>query len=274
MWFGVLGATEVRSADGSVVTVGGPRVRALLVLLLLNAGRPVTTERLIDGLYGENPPGGAANALQSQVSRLRRGLAGNGHAADPVEFHAAGYRLAVDPEDIDVHRFERLAGEGRRALAAGDAAGAASLLRGALDLWRGPALADVAEAPFADTQAARLEELHVSAIEDHTEAELTLGGHRDLVPELRELVAAHPLRERLRGQLMRALRASGRPAEALTVFDDARRILAEELGADPPLSSRRCTFPSCGPNRPSRRHPKRRTGPRTRRPDTSGSRPS
>ncbi|MGH3074644.1 MAG: ATP-binding protein, partial [Gaiellales bacterium] len=102
-----------------------------------------------------------------------------------------------------------------------------------LGLWRGPALADVADAPFAESQAARLEELRVSALEDRTEAELTLGGHGDLVPELRELVAAHPLRERLRGQLMRALRASGRPAEALTVFDEARRILAEELGADP-----------------------------------------
>ena len=230
MWFGILGATEVRSADGSVVPVGGPRVRSLLALLVLNAGQLVTAERLIDGLYGDDPPAGAANALQSQVSRLRRGL---GDAGDAVEFHAAGYRLAADPEDVDVHRFERLIEEGRRALAAGEAAGAAEFLRAALGLWRGPALADVAEAPFAGAQAARLEELRVSAVEDRAEAELALGGHRDLVPELTELVAAHPLRKRPRGQLMRALYGSGRPAEALAVFEDARRTLAEELGADP-----------------------------------------
>ena len=228
MWFGILGATEVRSAQGDAVPIGGPRVRSLLALLLLNAGRLVTTERLIDGLYGEDPPGGAANALQSQISRLRRGLGGTA-----LEFDAVGYRLAVDPEDVDVHRFERLAGEGRRALAAGDAARASELLREALGLWRGPALADVAGAPFAETQAARLEELRVAAVEDRAEADLTLGRHRDLVPGLRELVAAHPLRERLRGQLMRALYGSGRQAEALTAFEDARRILAEELGADP-----------------------------------------
>jgi predicted ATPase/DNA-binding SARP family transcriptional activator len=227
MWFGILGATEVRSVDGSVVPVGGPRVRSLLALLLLNAGQLVTAERLIDGLYGDDPPAGAANALQSQVSRLRRGL---GNTGDLVEFHAAGYRLAVDPEDVDVHRFERLVREGRRAPSPGEAAQA---LRAALDLWRGPALADVAEAPFAGAQAARLKELRVSAVEDRAEAELTLGGHRDLVPELTELVAAYPLRERPRGQLMRALYGSGRQAEALAVFEDARRALAEELGADP-----------------------------------------
>jgi predicted ATPase/DNA-binding SARP family transcriptional activator len=229
MRFGILGATEVRVADGSAVSVGGPRVRALLALLLLNAGRLVTTERLIDGLYGDAPPAGAANALQSQVSRLRRGLAGSGL----VEFHPAGYRLAVDPEDVDAHRFQRLAADGRNALAAGDAPHAASLLREALGLWRGPALADVPEAPFAAAQAARLEELRLSAVEDRAEAELTLGGSRDLVPELRELLATHPLRERPRGQLMRALQATGRQAEALAVYADARRTLAEELGADP-----------------------------------------
>jgi predicted ATPase/DNA-binding SARP family transcriptional activator len=227
MWFGILGATEVRSADGSVIPVGGPRVRSLLALLLLNAGQLVTAERLIDGLYGDDPPAGVANALQSQVSRLRRGL---GDAGNLVEFHAAGYRLAVDPEDVDVHRFERLVREGRRAPAPDEVAQA---LRAALDLWRGPALADVTDAPFAAAQAARLEELRVSAVEDRAEAELTLGGHRDLVPELTELVAAYPLRERPRGQLMRALYGSGRQAEALAVFEDARRTLADELGADP-----------------------------------------
>ena len=141
MWFGILGATEVRTADGNAVPVGGPRARSLLALLLLNAGRLVTAERLIDGLYGDDPPAGAANALQSQVSRLRRGLA---EAGDLVEFHAAGYRLAVDPDDVDVHRFERLVEEGRRATSAAETA---ETLRAALDLWRGPALADVPRPP-------------------------------------------------------------------------------------------------------------------------------
>jgi predicted ATPase/DNA-binding SARP family transcriptional activator len=233
MKFGILGATEVRSAEGHLVPVGGPRVRSLLALLLLNVGRLVTTERLIDGLYGDEPPAGAANALQSQVSRLRRGLASAGLAPGVVEFGAAGYRLAVEPEDVDVHRFERLAGEGRSALAAGDAARATDLLREALGLWRGPALADVADAPFAGPQAARLDEMRLSALEDRAEAALALGLGRDLVPELQQLVAAHPLRERPRGQLMRALHDSGRQAEALAVFEDTRRVLAEELGADP-----------------------------------------
>ncbi|MGY0230563.1 ATP-binding protein [Longispora urticae] len=229
MIFSILGPVEARLADGTPVPVGGPRVRALLALLLLDAGRLVPTERLVDGLYGEHPPAGAANALQSQVSRLRRGLGG----ADLVEFHPAGYRLAVDPEDVDAHRFERLARDGQRALAVGDHGGAAALLTEALDLWRGPALGDVRDSPFAEGQAARLAEARAAAVEDRAEAELALGGHRDVVPALRALIEEYPLRERPRGQLMRALSGSGRQAEALAVYEDARRILADELGADP-----------------------------------------
>ncbi|HEX6470027.1 MAG TPA: BTAD domain-containing putative transcriptional regulator [Streptosporangiaceae bacterium] len=235
MDFGILGATEVRGPGGRPVAVGGPRVRALLALLLLDAGRVVPAERLVAGLYGADPPaGGAANALQSQVSRLRAGLArGVDGGAALVEFHPAGYRLAVDPDAVDVHRFGRLADAGRRALAAGDPARAAESLRAALDLWRGPALADVAGAPFAAGQAARLEERRLTAVEDHAEAALALGEHRVLIPELRDVVAAHPLRERVRALLMRALYGDGRAAEALEVFADARRALADELGADP-----------------------------------------
>ncbi|WP_345443237.1 BTAD domain-containing putative transcriptional regulator [Actinoallomurus vinaceus] len=233
MRFGILGPLEVRASEGAAVAVGGPRVRALLALLLLDAGRVVTAERLIDALYGEDPPAGAANALQSQVSRLRRGLRAADGSGDLVEFHPAGYRLAIDPDDVDALRFERLARDGRRALVAGDHAGAAALLREGLDLWRGPALADVTAASYAEAQAARLEELRLDAFEDHAEARLALGDHRDLVTELQHLVAAHPLRERLRGQLMRALYGGGRQAEALAVFEDARRTLADELGADP-----------------------------------------
>jgi predicted ATPase/DNA-binding SARP family transcriptional activator len=227
MRFRILGPTQVVLADGREVPVGGPRLRALLALLLLDAGRVVPAERLIDGLYGENPPRGAANALQSQVSRLRQALPAE---HDPVEFHPAGYRLAVDPDDVDAYRFERLAEAGRRALADGDWPRAASVLREALELWRGPALADVTGAP---AQAARLDELRLAAIEDRVEAELALGGHAEMVPELRQLVVSHPLRERPRGQLIRALAARGRPAEALAEFEDARRSLAEQLGADP-----------------------------------------
>ncbi|MEU3463402.1 BTAD domain-containing putative transcriptional regulator [Streptomyces sp. NPDC006733] len=225
--FGILGATQAWNVDGSALVLGGPRRRALLALLLLDAGRVVTPERLIDGLYGEEPPAGVANALQSQVSRLRHVL------PQPVEFSPAGYRLVIDPDDVDAHRFERLSAQGREALAAGDPARAAELLREALALWRGPALADVGDAPFARPQVTRLEELRVSAAEDRMEAELALGGHRELVAGLRELVDAHPLRERLRGQLMRALYGSGRQSEALEAYEAARGELAETLGADP-----------------------------------------
>ncbi|TNC22396.1 BTAD domain-containing putative transcriptional regulator [Amycolatopsis alkalitolerans] len=226
MYFGVLGPVLARAADGTGIAVGGPRPRALLALLLLETGRIVGTDRLIDELYGEEPPGGAANALQAQVSRLRRGL------GVAIELHPAGYRLAVEPEDVDVHRFARLARDGRRKLDDGEPAEAARLLRDALALWRGAALADV-DAPFAEPHAARLTEARLTALEDRAEAELTLGEADELIGELQALAKEHPLRERTRGLLMRALTASGRQAEALAVFEDTRRILADELGADP-----------------------------------------
>ncbi|KZB81649.1 BTAD domain-containing putative transcriptional regulator [Amycolatopsis regifaucium] len=229
MRFGVLGATEVRRADGALVPVGGPRVRTLFALLALEAGRVVPAERLIDGLYGERPPEGVVNALQSQVSRLRGAL----KDFAPVEFTPAGYRLAVDPTDVDVHRFEQLAAEGRRILAAGDATKAAELLRDALALWRGPAFADITDAPFREPQVTRLDELRTSAIEDRVEADLKLGRHEDVLTDLREIVTARPLRERPRALLIRALHAAGRHADALTAFEDARRVLADELGTDP-----------------------------------------
>ncbi|MEU6174919.1 BTAD domain-containing putative transcriptional regulator [Streptantibioticus parmotrematis] len=209
------------------MAVGGYGRRALLAMLLLDAGRVVATQRLIDGIYGDEPPAGVGNALQSQVSRLRAAL------GEAIENRPGGYRLAVDRDEVDVHRFERLAGQGREALAAGEAARAAALLREALGLWRGDALADVGEAPFAAAQVVRLEELRLGAMEDRVAADLVLGGHRDLVAELRELVAAHPLRERLTAQLMRALAADGRQADALAVYETARETLAESLGVDP-----------------------------------------
>ncbi|GAA0399803.1 SARP family transcriptional regulator [Acrocarpospora corrugata] len=232
MRFGILGPTEVRRDSGETVAVGGPRLRALLGMLVLDAGRVVTTDHLIDGLYGADPPAGAANALQAQVSRLRQLLDA------PIERRPAGYQLDADPEAVDAHRFERLAAAGRTALAAGNHRGAAELLREGLDLWRGPALADLGENLLGS--AVRLEELRLAAREDHAEAVLGSGHETGetretgaLAGELGDLVAAHPLRERLRGLFMRALVAAGRPAEALATYEDARRLLAEELGADP-----------------------------------------
>ncbi|MER7505848.1 BTAD domain-containing putative transcriptional regulator [Nonomuraea pusilla] len=225
MRFQILGPTVALDEDGAPVTLGGPRGRALLTLLALDAGRIVSADRLVDGMYGPRPPEGTANALQSQVSRLRRAL-----GRDLVEFHPSGYRLVAGQDDVDAGRFERLAAEGRGALAAGDAARAATLLREALALWRGTPLAD---APHAAAAAAGLEELRLAATEDRVQADLELGRHREVVAELRGLTAAHPLRERLRAQLMRALYGAGRQAEALAVYAEARRVLGEELGVDP-----------------------------------------
>ncbi|MGK3199770.1 BTAD domain-containing putative transcriptional regulator [Amycolatopsis sp. MEPSY49] len=229
MRFGVLGAVAAWGEDGAQVAVGGPRSRTLLALLALEAGRFVPAERLIDGMYGEYPPDGAANALQSQVSRLRTAL----KDLAPVEFTAAGYRLVVEPDEVDVHVFERLAREGRLLLRNGEHARAATVLGEATALWRGAAFTDVADAPFAAAQAARLDELRADAADDHVEARLALGRAEDVLAELRETVAAQPLRERPRAQLVRALTAAGRPADALAAFEDARRTLADELGADP-----------------------------------------
>ncbi|MEV6875646.1 BTAD domain-containing putative transcriptional regulator [Amycolatopsis sp. NPDC051128] len=229
MRIGVLGAVAAWLPDGRQVAVGGPRSRTLLALLALEAGRFVPAERLIDGMYGEHPPDGAANALQSQVSRLRAAL----KDPAPVEFTAAGYRLAVEPDEVDVHRFERLAREGRALLKTGEHARAAAVLGEALALWRGPAFTDLTDAPFAAAQATRLEELRADAVDDHVEARLALGQADDVLAGLRETVTARPLRERPRAQLVRALAAAGRPADALAAFEDARRTLADELGADP-----------------------------------------
>lgn len=224
MQFGVLGPLQMRSATGDQVAVSGPRPRALLVLLLLDAGRVVSIDQLIAGQYGDDPPSGATNALQAQVSRLRRDLPDG-----LVEFHGTGYRLAVDPDDVDVHRFERLVREGHRLLAAGAHTKAVTTLREALGLWRGQPLADL---PNAEAQATRLEETRLAALEDLVEAELALPEGTS-VAELRRLVDEHPLRERLRGQLMRALQLAGRQAEALEEYEAARSLLADELGVDP-----------------------------------------
>jgi predicted ATPase/DNA-binding SARP family transcriptional activator len=229
MRYGVLGPVQVCDANGDQRAVGGPGVRALLARLLLDAGHQVSAGRLVSDLYGDRAPAGAANALQSQVSRLRRTLPEGAE----VELHPAGYRLAVEPDHVDVHRFTRLASEGSAAATGGDHARARELFDEALRQWRGPALADVTDAPFAHVDAARLEEMRLAVVEDRVEARLHLGDAADLIAELSRLVHQHPLRERLCGQLMRALHGAGRQAEALAVFETTRRRLADEFGADP-----------------------------------------
>ncbi|MFC3738270.1 BTAD domain-containing putative transcriptional regulator [Paractinoplanes deccanensis] len=236
MRYGILGPTRAERDDGTPVRTGGPRLRALLAMLLLDAGRAVPVERLIDGLYGDEPPAGAVNAVQSHVSRLRQDL--------PVEYDGAGYRLAVDPDEVDAHRFERLAAEGRRALTEGDHQRAAELLRAALGLWRGEALADVRGSAFAAVAADRLTELRRQALEDRAEADPGPDDER----ELRELVAADPLRERAWALLIRVLARAGRPAEALTAYEKARHVLAEELGTDPSATLRAAHLAVLRPN--------------------------
>ncbi|MFB9881603.1 BTAD domain-containing putative transcriptional regulator [Planobispora siamensis] len=227
--FTVLGPLEIHRG-GEKVEMAGQRLRALLALLLLEAGRPVPVDRLVAGVWGGSPPAAAGNALQALVSRLRASL---GDLRGLVEAVPAGYRLAVAPDRVDAHRFARLAAEGRDALAAGSAAEAAAVLRSALDLWRGPALAGLTAAGDVAAAVTRLETLRLDALEDRIEADLLLGRAAGAAAELPALVAAHPLRERLRGQLMRALYGSGRRVEALAAFEEARAVFAEELGADP-----------------------------------------
>jgi predicted ATPase len=224
----VLGPLDVSDAAGRAVPVTGTRLRQLLIRLAIDAGRPVDADRLAEDLWPDEQPTEAANALQALVSRLRRAT-----GRESIEHGAGGYRLAVDPADVDAAEFEWLVAEGRRELAEADQAGAADTLRRALGLWRGPALADARDAPFAAAAITRLEELRLAALEDRIEADLTLGRGAGLVPEAEALVAAHPLRERLRGQLMRALYAAGRQADALAVYADTRRLLADQLGVDP-----------------------------------------
>ncbi|HVW40037.1 MAG TPA: BTAD domain-containing putative transcriptional regulator [Amycolatopsis sp.] len=227
MQVALLGPVRVRADDGTPIDIGGARLRMLLARLALDAGRPVSAESLIDGLWGVEPPAEAANALQSLASRLRRALGDSTRLTSG----SGGYVLRV--ESVDVHRFEELAARGRRDLAAGRHAEAAVVLGEALGLWQGEALSDVLDAPFAQAPAARLADLRLAAAEDRFQAELELGRHAEVLADLEAAGAAHPLRERLAGLRMRALYAAGRQSDALAVFEHTRVILADELGVDP-----------------------------------------
>jgi predicted ATPase/DNA-binding SARP family transcriptional activator len=226
MEFRILGPLEVE-IEGPAATVKGRKPRALLALLLLRRNELIPPDLLIDDLWGEKVPATAANTLQVYVSQVRKIV------GDRLTTEGGSYRLRVEPDELDAEHFERLADEGGGALsrrAYGDAAG---LLAEALSLWRGPALADLRYDSFAQGEVARLEELRVAATENRIEADLGLGRHDQVIPELEALIAESPLRERLRGLLMLALYRAGRQADALEAYRSARETLVDELGLEP-----------------------------------------
>jgi DNA-binding SARP family transcriptional activator len=233
--FRILGPLEVVDETGGL-RLGGPKRRAVLAILLLNANRVVPIDRLVDDLYGEATPTSAVTQLQGHISQLRKLLDPDRPPGAPgslLETREPGYLIKVAPEQVDLYRFERSTEDALRSLARGDPAAAATDFRRALELWRGPALADLADEPFARTAIARLEELRLTALEHRIDAELALGRHLELVGEVETLVHEYPFRERLQSQLMLALYRSGRQTDALAVYRDARRALVEVFGIEP-----------------------------------------
>ena len=234
MEYRLLGPVEVER-EGRVLRLGGPKQRAVLAILLLREGESVPSDVLIDGLWGESAPVTARNALQGYVFQLRKVLEptverGGSHRI--LVSDGAGYRLQIEPRELDIRRFESLTVEARKLLASSPAA-AATRFEEALALWRGPPLADLAFEPFAQADVHRLEELRLAAEEDRLDALLASGRHADLVGELEALVERHPLRERLRGQLLLALYRAGRQSDALEAYARARDDLIEQLGVEP-----------------------------------------
>jgi predicted ATPase/DNA-binding SARP family transcriptional activator len=225
---GMLGPLEVRTDDGGLADVPGARLRGLLIALALRPGHVVPKASLVDWIWGEDPPADATNALQRLVSRLRKALPG-----EVIEGQADGYRLRVAPDAVDAVRFERLVAAGQARTE--DASRRVRLLREALELWRGAALQDVGllDSAALDAAAARLEGLRLTAAEERADAEITLGHGAEMIAELTDLAAAHPVRERLAVALMRALVAAGRDSEALLVYQRTREALADALGVDP-----------------------------------------
>ena len=235
MEFRILGPLEVRECDRPVV-LGGHKQRALLAILLSQANQVVPKQRLLDLLWGEEALPSARHSLQVYISQLRKALTARqepGKAGGALVSHPTGYLLRVDPGQLDLDRFQQLAQRAREAASSGDHQNAVLLLRDALGLWRGPAYADVSSEPFAFAESSRLNEMRLRAVEDRIEADLHLGKHADLIGELEALVAEHPLRERLAGQLMLALYRSGRQAEASNVFQRTRELLVDEQGMEP-----------------------------------------
>ena len=226
MEFRILGPLEAIEGERAIA-LGPEKQRALLAVLLLNANRTVSSRQLIEELW-DLAPETALKAIQTHVSRLRKLL-----PTGALETRPPGYVLQLGPGQLDLDRLVELREEGRLALADDDPERAAACFAVALSLWRGPALAEFASEPLWRSEGARLEELHLATLEEHIEANLALGRHAELVGQLEGLVARHPLRERLRGQLMLALYRSGRQAEALAGYQAGRRRLVEELGLEP-----------------------------------------
>ena len=224
----ILGPLEILK-DGRPAAVGGGRQRELLALLVVERNHPVAADRIVEELWNGDAPATAAKVVQNLVSQLRRGLP----AGEALRTREHAYELVLDDESLDVTRFERLLDDGRRALADGEPARAAATLREALALWRGPALGEFADHQWARAESARLEEERLVALERRVDADLALGRHADVAGELEAAVAREPLREGLRAQLMLALYRSGRQAEALAAYQDARRTLVSELGIEP-----------------------------------------
>jgi DNA-binding SARP family transcriptional activator len=231
----VLGPLEVRQ-DDEQLALGGLKQRALLAILALHANEVVSTDRLIDELWGAETPQTAAKSLQVHVSQLRKVLEPDrksGESGQLLLTQPPGYRLSLGPDQLDAQRFKRLYDEGREVLANGDAEAAAAKLSEALTLWRGAPLADLTYASFAQSEISRLEEMRLAALEDRIEAEIECGRHTAVVGDLERLISSEPLRERPRRQLMLALYRSGRQAEALEVYREAHRSLVDELGIEP-----------------------------------------
>lgn len=226
--FHILGPFRVTAADGAEIALGGDKPAALLAMLVLHANELVAADRLIEDLWDGQPPATAPKTLQVHISRLRRALPEN-----TIETTRGGYLLNAEPDQVDAQRFAALVGDGTAALAEGAHARASARLRSALALWRGAALADFTYASFAQDTIARLEGLREVALESAVEAELALGRHAELVPEIKSLLKRHPLSEHLHAQLMLALYRSGRQAEALGVYRAARRVLVDQLGIEP-----------------------------------------
>jgi DNA-binding SARP family transcriptional activator/DNA-binding beta-propeller fold protein YncE len=235
MKYQVLGPIAVEDGAHSILPQG-PKQRALLAILLLRSNQFVSRDVLIDELWGDTPPPGAAHSLEAHISRLRKLLRPNG--GQVLVTRPGGYRLDVAEDELDLTRFGRLVQDGELALRAGDPGRAASLFREALSLWRGPPLEDVASEPFAQIETQRLESRRLAAYEDLFEAELAVGRHAEVATELEAVGGQNPLRERLQGQLMLALYRSGRQPEALEVYRTARRHLVAELGLEPSLELR------------------------------------
>jgi DNA-binding SARP family transcriptional activator len=221
--FRILGPLEVSDESGPLL-LGGQKQRAVLALLLLEPGRVVSTDRLLDALWGEHPPRTASTSLQNFISQLRKTL-----GPEVLETKSPGYRLRIRPGELDLDRFRVLIDSAREAAAPERAA----KLRHALALWRGPALADFTFEAFAQPHIAHLEELRLGTLEERVDADLETGAHGDLIGELEVLVEEYPMRERLRGQYMLALYRSGRQAEALQTYQEGRRFLVDQLGIEP-----------------------------------------